>query len=411
MTDDAVRGISLEVLGTDLYGIAATLATLTRGMVSIEDDRSRVLAYSASDDTADELRRLSILGREGPPAYLKRLRDWGIFDRLRLSDEVIEVPPDPEVGIRRRLVVSIRSAGPAGHLGTIWVQEGGQPLAPDSAEVLRGASVVAARMITRTINAPSAEAVQIERLLGGRGGGVDVPSLAAALSIPTTGPAVVIGFAAARGETLTGLDGLASTLRLHAGAYAKDALVSPLEDRVYLLMPRSRSVGSVTTWTNGVIKRIAKHSGIALRAAIAAPVSSLSAVSAARIEVDRVLDQTSGDQQVTTLADSRTPVLLGEILDLIAEHDQLRDPRIDALVAYDARYAAEMRRSVETYLQHFGDVRGAAAELQIHPNTLRYRIRRAEEILDIDLGEPAGRLLVELQLAVLRRSMMINGAE
>ncbi len=199
MTDEAVRGISLEVLGTDLYGIAQTLATLTRGMVSIEDDRSRVLAYSASDDTADELRRLSILGREGPPAYLKRLRDWGVFDRLRLSDEVIEVPPDAEVGIRRRLVVSIRSTGPAGQLGTIWVQEGGQPLAPDSAEVLRGASVVAARMITRTINAPTAEAVQIERLLGGRGGGVDVPSLAAALSIPTTGPAVVIGFAAARG--------------------------------------------------------------------------------------------------------------------------------------------------------------------------------------------------------------------
>ena len=68
-------------------------------------------------------------------------------------------------------------------------------------------------------------------------------------------------------------------------------------------------------------------------------------------------------------------------------------------------------RSVETYLQHFGDVRGAAAELQIHPNTLRYRIRRAEDILDINLGEPAGRLLVELQLAVLRRSMMINQAE
>jgi DNA-binding PucR family transcriptional regulator len=40
----------------------------------------------------------------------------------------------------------------------------------------------------------------------------------------------------------------------------------------------------------------------------------------------------------------------------------------------------------------------------VHPNTLRYRVRRAEEILDIDLGDPAGRLLVEIQLGVLRRS-------
>ncbi len=403
MPDEPVRGISLEVLGTDLYGLAQTLATLTHGMVSIEDDRSRVLAYSASDDTADELRRLSILAREGPPAYLKRLRDQGIFTSVRQSSDVIEVPADPDSGIRRRLVVGMSGSGPGHHLGTIWVQEGGQPLAGDSAEVLRGAAAVAARMIIRTLNAPTTEVVQIERLLGGRGGGVDVPSLAAALGIPTAGPAVVIGFAAVRGSMITDLDLLASTLRLHASAYAKEALISAQDDRVYVLIPRSRSVGSVTGWTKGVIKRIATQSSAELRAAIAAPVGNLSAVPAARNEVDRVLDQTTGDQQVTTLADSRTPVLLGEILDLIADHDQLRDPRIAALIAYDARYASDMQRSIETYLAHFGEVRGAAAELQIHPNTLRYRIRRAEEILDINLGEPTGRLLVELQLAVLRR--------
>ena len=43
----------------------------------------------------------------------------------------------------------------------------------------------------------------------------------------------------------------------------------------------------------GVIKRIERHSGIALRAAIAAPVGNLADVAAARTEVDRVLDQTT----------------------------------------------------------------------------------------------------------------------
>ena len=104
-----VNNLGLEVLGTDLYGLAQTLAGLTRGMVSIEDDSARVLAYSASDETADELRRLSILGRAGPSDYLQHLQDWGVYDRLRRSDEVIEVPADDELGIRPRLVISIRA--------------------------------------------------------------------------------------------------------------------------------------------------------------------------------------------------------------------------------------------------------------------------------------------------------------
>jgi DNA-binding PucR family transcriptional regulator len=34
---------------------------------------------------------------------------------------------------------------------------------------------------------------------------------------------------------------------------------------------------------------------------------------------------------------------------------------------------------------------------------LRYRVRRAEQLLDLDLGDPAARLLVEIQLAVRGR--------
>jgi len=399
---------------TDLYGVAQTVAELTGGLVTIEDERSHVLAYSASDEAADELRRLSILGRVGPAAYLDRLRDSGVYDRLQRSDEVIEVPPDAGLDLKRRLVVSILAlaqqdaprARPSGRqlLGTIWVQEGQERLAADSAAVLRGAAAIAARLITRAINAPSNEAVQIQRLLGARGGGVDVGSLATALSIPTSGPAVVIGFGTVD-RTLTGATAaLSPALRLHASAFARESLVTTIAERVYVLFPRTPSLQAVTSWTGGVIERLAFRGAPALRAAVAAPVGSLSDVAAARTEVDRVLDGTTGDQRVTTLADSRTPVLLGEILDLVAAHPALRDPRIAALLDYDSRYSATMQVSVEAYLRHFGDVREAAGQLQVHPNTLRYRLKRAEQILDIDLSEPAGRLLVEIQLGALRRS-------
>jgi DNA-binding PucR family transcriptional regulator len=401
---------------TDLSGLAQTLATLTRGMVSIEDEHARVLAYSASDE-ADELRRLSILGRAGPPDHLERLRAGGVYDRLRRSDAVVEVPADADLGLRRRLAVSMRETvtevltgrSPRPRpLGTIWVQEGSAALAPDADAVLRGAAAVAARLITRARNAPTNEAVQIQRLLGAKGGGVDVPSLAAALGIPTSGPAVVVGFAAvgpsAVGPAAGELMGeRAAALRLHASAFAAESLVTTLGDRIYLLLPRVGAAPAVASWTSGVLARLRSHPGTGLRAAVAAPVPLLADVPLARAEVDRVLDQTPGEEGVTTLADARTAVLLGEILDLVADRPALRDPRLDALLDYDEQHGSAMRVSVETYLRRFGDVRAAAGELRVHPNTLRYRLRRAEELVGIALEDPESRLLVELQLAVLRR--------
>ena len=118
-----------------------------------------------------------------------------------------------------------------------------------------------------------------------------------------------------------------------------------------------------------------------------------------------MLDGTTGDQRVTTLADSRTPVLLGEIADLIA------DPRRPARPAgrapcstYDARHGVGDAGERRGLPGRFGDVREAAAELQVHPNTLRYRIAPGREDPRPRPDDPAGRLLVELQLLVLRRT-------
>jgi DNA-binding PucR family transcriptional regulator len=405
--ESTATGAGLGGADTDLYGLAQTVAALAEGMVSIEDDRSRVLAYSASDDTADELRTLSILGRVGPEEYLQRLRDWGVFDRLQRSDDVIEVPADTALGIRRRLVVGIR--GPAvpavrgqrprpTSLGTIWVQEGEHPLAADTESVLRGASAIAARLITRAINAPTTEAVQIQRLLGARGGGVDVVSLAAALSLPTTGPAVVIGFSTVD-RTASGVAAdLSPALRLHASAFSRESLVTTIGQRVYVLIPRTPSLRAVTSWTGGVIERMSARGTPPLRAAVAAPVDHLTDVAAARAEVDRVLDQTSGDRRVTTLADSRTPVLLGEMLDLLATRPELADPRVAALVDYDRSRGSAVRESLEAYLGHVGDVRTAAQQLHVHPNTLRYRIARIEEVTGRDLSTIRDRVDVFLAL-------------
>jgi DNA-binding PucR family transcriptional regulator len=154
----------------------------------------------------------------------------------------------------------------------------------------------------------------------------------------------------------------------------------------------------------GTIAALRAELGVELRAAIAAPIAGLAEVAAARMEVDRVLDSAERHPismgQVTTLAEARTTVLLDEIVTLVGAEPRLVDPRIRDLRSRDPALVATLR----AYLDSFGDVAAAARALQVHPNTVRYRVRRIEKLLATPLSDPEVRLLFSLGLRVSERS-------
>lgn len=401
------RADPTEDSGTDLFGLAQSLADRIHGMVSIENAQSHVLAYSASNDEADELRRLSILGRAGPPEHLKWIGQWGIFDALRAGGEVVRVAERPELGLRPRLAIGIYQppAGPRRppvFAGTIWVQQGSAPLAEDAEEILRGAAVLAARIMFRLAARPSTHAQRVQQLLGLTDGEpADVAGIARELGLAADGTPALIGWdatdAGSRRARLT------DVLALSASAFRRDAQVASRGSRMYVLLPQTSTARSVTSWVRGTISALRTELGVELRAAIAAPVAGLAGIAEARNEVDRVLDSAQRHPvsigQVTSLAEARTTVLLDEIVTTIGTDPRLVDPRIRDLHERDPLLAKTLR----TYLDTFGDVGLAAHLLQVHPNTVRYRIRRIEKLLSTSLGDPEVRLLFSLGLRVLER--------
>lgn len=391
--------------GTDLFGLAQSLADRIHGMVSIEDDQSHVLAYSASNDEADELRRLSILGRAGPPEYLEWIGQWGIFDALRASDDVVRVAERPELGLRPRLAVGIHQSpidarrAPA-FAGTIWVQQGSRPLADDAEEVLRGAAVLAARIISRLAARPSTHALRAQQLLGlADSGSTDLEVIARELGIVADGNAALIGF-----DTPDRHARLADVLALSANAFRADAQMASRGSRVYVLLPHAAKRSSLTSWIRGTIGALRSELGLQLRAVIAAPVTGLAGLPAARMEVDRVLDSAERHPdsigQVTSLAEARTTVLLDEIVSMVGADERLIDPRVRDLQARDPALADTLR----AYLDNVGDVAAAAQQLHVHPNTVRYRVRRIETLLSTSLADPDVRLVLSLGLRAVVRS-------
>ncbi len=393
--------------GTDLFGLAQSIADRARGMVSIEDAQSHVLAYSASSEEADELRRLSILGRAGPPEHLAWIGQWGIFDALRASGDVVRVKERPELGLHPRMAVGIhlpsRARRTPTFAGTIWLQQGSAPFADDADEVLRGGAVLAARVLDRMAAAPSTHTVRIRELLGlSDNADSDIGAIARELGVDADGRAAVIGFATAAPAPP------ADVIALSATAFRTDAQVASTGDRVYVLLPGIGAPAAVTSWVRGVVGVLSREAGLTLHAVIAAPLPGLAAAAAARVEIDRVFDSAARHpgaiDQITSLADARTTVLLDEIVAHVAGQPGLIDPRVRTLREREPLLA----ETLHAYLDGFGDISTVAARLHVHPNTIRYRIRRIETLLGTALADPDDRLVLALGLRATEGTQPVN---
>jgi DNA-binding PucR family transcriptional regulator len=60
-----------------------------------------------------------------------------------------------------------------------------------------------------------------------------------------------------------------------------------------------------------------------------------------------------------------------------------------------------LAETLRVYLDSFGDVATAARQLHVHPNTVRYRVRRIEDVLTTSLTDPDVRLVLSLSLRAL----------
>ncbi|MFE0751341.1 PucR family transcriptional regulator [Gordonia sp. NPDC058843] len=398
-------GESMESGSTgDLFELAAEVARRTGGLVSIEDEHAHVLAYSSAGEEADELRRLSILGREGPPEMLAWLREWGVMDAVRRSPGVVMVDARADLGLRPRRAVAIRPAsvregGPGDvPLGVIWLQERSRPPARDTDEVLVGAAAVAARVISRRRSAGSDHDERVRRLLGVGGDPVDTDHLAAELGIAPTATVTIVGLATPDGIRA----GQVSALMLHASALSPLSVTVTIGDRAYVVLP-GVALDDAVTWARVSVDAADRQFAVPVRAVVAGP-DKISTATDLRRSIDRVLDAAEREAEliddVTTVERSRTGVLLGEIVGLLSENPDLVDSRVVGLADLDARSGSAFTASLRAYLDHFGDVRAAAASLHVHPNTLRYRIRRIQALTGMDLDEPATRLVVALSLRV-----------
>lgn len=107
-------------------------------------------------------------------------------------------------------------------------------------------------------------------------------------------------------------------------------------------------------------------------------------------------------QQTGVLPDD--PVFAGEHLDAIIVHrdarllEALRAQVLGPLAATTPASQERLRETLAAWLRHMGDRQAIAAELHVHPQTVRYRLARLHELFGPDLDDPDTRARLALAL-------------
>jgi len=391
----------------DLFALANAIAAMVGGAVTIEDQKARVLAYSnLAGQRIDEPRQESILGRQVPdtPGVRALYRSLAGDDAVHRFDTVegLEIYP--------RLAVPVRVAGET--LGSIWVVEGATPLGKDAERALAEAARVAALHMIQVRSSRDIERRMrgdlLRSLLEGRGSG---ESIIARLGIDPRVALAVVAFELQADSLEENLhrERLVDLVALYCETFRRRATCVSIGRTVYALLPVPRSLAEDRI--EALAEEIVDHASSTLRtpilAAIGSTVVGARQIPRARAEADRVLRVLAaepGSRTVATIADVGSRAVLLELHEVTRDHPDIARGQVQAVAAHDAKHGTDYQNTLGAYLDAFGDIRAAATRIGVHPNTFRYRLRRLVELFDIKFEDPDDRLVLGLQLRLLRWS-------
>jgi len=384
-----------------LFELADRLAKQTAAHVIIEDREFQIMAYSRATGSMDRARREAILRGGMATAMRTVFEEQGVLRALRTQPSVVKVPPNPASGMGARLAVGIFTAGE--FLGSIWVTEGPVPLPPHTERAMQAIAQHAAGIVVRQRLAASVsdarDEVLARRLVSG---GPTAGDSASALGIDPRHGIVVIALSS---RVALSEPGHLSRLRRIAEARirARGWTAASFDEADGLWLVYASALDGAA-WEAEHAHVLGEVLGDARAAGL-----DLVALSSDRLAVGD-LDALARDLRVGLEAiagDPRDSVRLSDLwADLaLADTDAALGPalrrwrpRIDVLRRYDATRQGDLVETLGVYLATFGDIPETARRLIVHKNTLRYRLRRIEELASLDLSDPDQQLALLLIL-------------
>jgi len=375
----------------DIFGFCNRLAWQVGGPVLIHDVEWNVVAYSTLPQNIDEPRRQAILRRKIPQDMWALPVTETIQWMLSHGNEVFEAPAIVADQTRRIVTPIYLGDSP---VGLMWVAESAGELSPDAFTILESAAKQAAVFFgARTVVQRREESIFLGLLLDGN---QDAEFLGQCLGIqPTDRMRVATVW---HSDTKVLVDGLRDAHSdIDTEAWGLRVLCVARADRLHVLHIGGESTERLMQMSERHAQEILRREPDTYIAF--GDVVRMSGVPDSRGDADRVMSYLCHhpEQHVGVIDQVRTGVTLMELAGHLGKYlDEAGG--LSRLSRLEPADRDETIRTLDAYFAAMGTMSEAARLLHVHPNTLRYRLAKIADMLDVDLDDRETRLLLELEL-------------
>lgn len=381
---------------SDLPALADTIAAQVGSPITIEDSQFRVLAYSDRQMSADRARLDTILGRRVPEGLQRFFEHSGVSAHLSSSNTPVFVPASAEHGLNGRTAVAVRIGNE--FLGSLWAACE-HPLDNRCTELLvEGARTVALHLLRTRVSADLERQVEsnlVSRLLEGD---MEPTEAAGRLGLAFEQYRVIALQAHTPGERHAAI--LMAFEHATTGfGWSRPGRSTLFGSTVYTVLPCGKNSASARDWVEEIGRGLPKH--VVVHAGIGGP-AELSRLQVSRREADESVTLHASHSRSTppvAYDDSWDEILLHRLRRASASGRRPADGPIAELAYHDASHGTHYVATLRAWLHSQGDPTTAAESLGVHPNTVRYRLRRMSEHTDLRLDEPQMRLALSIALA------------
>jgi PucR C-terminal helix-turn-helix domain/GGDEF-like domain len=405
-----------------LQSLAETLGRLIGNSVTIETPGHELLASSPTGSDVDQDRIETILHRRAAAKIMDHPDFKRFLAQMRGSDWPVHFPARPEFAFSGRVAMRVVAEGEM--LGVIWATDTARPLGEGDYAIMRQAADVAGGIFLREQLGARREAMLraelLDEVINGRirdpenirtiglsvGWNVDRPQQALIVAIDDFEGFRLHNSRSGAARFRRVHDRLLAVIKLDALGVDSEAVIGMRSSSVVVLL----NVGdhadidaktTVLRVAESIVKRTTAFlPELSVTVGVGREFPSLEGLAEsfrqAKLAAELGQSLWGGNRAV-----HYDDLGIHRVLSSLSEHEGMITPALQRIVDYDRDHATEYLSTMRAYLRHMGRLRPASEELNIHRNTLEYRLARITEVTGITLDDPDSRLALELGIRVL----------
>jgi DNA-binding PucR family transcriptional regulator len=374
--------------------------------ITIEDANHRLLAYSTHDERTDPARIATIIGRRVPERVINQLWKEGTIPALLQTQEPIRVKNMNDIGLNNRVAISIWKQEEV--IGFIWAIEIDKSLTEEDFLLLKKAANLAKNKLlqlqTRKNKKEERSQEFFWKLLTGHLNVKD-EIIEHFHSLQLTPPASFAVLVFQFNENITNKVEQSISYLLKTNQQLKIILNTIDCNQLILLVSSMSSMSpfnELDPFAKSFVMQMSERYAIkGIQPVYSSIYEDLQKTSNAYKEALTVLTVKEKFPMETKDIFNYQKLGIYQFFDLMLEKrrtEEYENYSLKLLHEYDKKHNSNLITTLEVFLNKDNNIYDAAKELNVHANTLNYRLKRITEIADVNFKDPNQKITLYIDL-------------